>query len=274
MFPPASVVLFATAIAFHVSRPAACAKAGCAPATVEELRQRLGPAYNPRYMSIDKPPPKPDEHTRIYVRHTEAVQNDAPHSEDDTSDSQRDLLTPSFCVDPDFKQDVVEDEIDVDALVRARRNDGSTNGETSSRVLSKSLWLRKEISRESIKDSDQASTPSSPQLSDPRSSRGRREQDTKKPWGCESRMDWQDLGEDRFPRYLRTVHCKGEQCWFTHFRCKGRAFTVKVLRRVAENAPCSGGTSASPENLPDDLRENWVFEERAVTFCCDCTKDD
>lgn len=83
-------------------------------------------------------------------------------------------------------------------------------------------------------------------------------------------MEWLDLGEDRFPRYLRTVRCKGESCWFTHFECKGRAFTVNVLRRLTAQPVCEG-ERASSDSLPQDLREEWVFEERAVTFCCDCT---
>ncbi|KAK8775353.1 hypothetical protein V5799_031300 [Amblyomma americanum] len=274
MSPSARVALFVISVLFHLLRPAACGQVGCAPAAVDKLRDRLGPAFNPRYMSIDKPPPEPEEPARIYARHTDAVQSDASHAEGDASNLQGDHRTPSFRVDPEFMQDVVEGEIDADPSLRAQRNDKSIDVKPSGVPSKKLLWLEKAVSRGDIKDSEQAQRPPSRELGDLRGSRGRREDDTRKPWGCESRIVWQDLGEDRFPRFLRTVHCKGEPCWFTHFRCQGRAFTVKVLRRANADAPCTDGVRTSLDHLPAGLRENWVFEERAVTFCCDCSSDD
>ncbi|CAN8029680.1 unnamed protein product [Ixodes persulcatus] len=99
--------------------------------------------------------------------------------------------------------------------------------------------------------------------------------ETAKPWGCASRLEWEDLGDDRFPRYLRNVKCLGGDCWFGKFRCKARAFTVKVLRRKSgkeKDGDCV--VSASTADLPAELREHWEFEERAVAFCCDCSVDD
>lgn len=238
----------------------ASAAGRCAPATTEELREKLGPAYNARYMSIEMPPPDPQPPPRIYVRHTEGFQDDddegSGSGEADTSYEPWDEGPLSFRVSPDFRQDVGGAENDGNA--HSGWHAGSADYEALSRIPMEH-WLR-----ERAAGNDRGGVTRRPRV--------RRDESTKKPWGCESHMEWEDLGEDRFPRYLRTVRCLGEECWFTHFRCKGRAFTVNVLRRATSEAPCAG--DASPESLPADLREEWVFEERAVTFCCDCSKDD
>lgn len=80
------------------------------------------------------------------------------------------------------------------------------------------------------------------------------------PWKCDSKIVWNDLGDNYYPRFLRNVVCMNEKCWFGHFKCRPRAFTVNVLKRIRDS--CKDGL---------DDRE-WVFEERAVTFCCECVE--
>lgn len=274
MLSQVRIVLLAAAFTQSLG-PAASSKDGCAQTTVEELRERLGPAFNARYMSIDKPP-KGEDPIRIYARHTESVlQNDGPYADNAKLDQQ---AHPSFRVDPDFVQDVVSSDGHTSAygIFRARRNlkavvYGKANGKPRKHRKSLSS-LREEFPWAGLREREETSAAATSRQGSQHENvhRQRRHDDNKKPWGCESRMEWLDLGEDRFPRYLRTVRCKGEACWFTHFQCKGRAFTVNVLRRVTAQPACEGG-HASAENLPQDLREKWIFEERAVTFCCDCT---
>lgn len=92
---------------------------------------------------------------------------------------------------------------------------------------------------------------------------------SKRPWECEAKIKWIDLGYDYYPRYLRTVECTRHACFYGHFTCKPRSFTVKLLRRRrGECVPTRHNIGV--ENLHDDLRELWVWEERAVNFCCDC----
>lgn len=233
----------------------AVAPGRCARATTEELREKLGAAYNARYMSIEKPPPDPDPPQRLYVRHTAGYPNDDDsEGSADTPPMQWNELGPlSFRVDPNFRRDVARAETDaLSGWLPDDADDVTLSG------VPPDHWLSRAAS-----GSDGGVAPSS---------RVRREESTKKPWGCESHMEWEDLGEDRFPRYLRTVRCLGEQCWFTHFRCQGRAFTVNVLRRATAESPCD--TRETSESLPANLREEWVFEERAVTFCCDCAEEE
>jgi protein trunk len=94
-------------------------------------------------------------------------------------------------------------------------------------------------------------------------------QQQKRPWECEAKIKWIDLGYDYYPRYLRTVECTRHACFYGHFTCKPRSFTVKLLRRRrGECVPTRYNIGI--ENLHEDLRELWVWEERAVNFCCDC----
>ncbi|GLV44047.1 trunk [Carabus blaptoides fortunei] len=88
-------------------------------------------------------------------------------------------------------------------------------------------------------------------------------------WECEAKIRWQDLGPDYFPRYLRSVDCTSKSCWYDMLKCKPRSFTVKLLRRK-RNQCVNDGLKVGVVGLPQDLRELWVWEERAVNFCCDC----
>ncbi|CAN8005631.1 unnamed protein product [Ixodes hexagonus] len=178
-------------------------KPPCAKATREDLERLLGPAFNARYMAIEKPAQEPTS-SRLTARHSEDALND-----------QADLQADGFSVDADFRQD----------LPGERRH------------------LRE------------------------------RRSETAKPWGCASRLEWEDLGDDRFPRYLRNVKCLGGDCWFGKFKCTARAFTVKVLKRKSATGDDDCVARTSTSQLPSELQENWEFEERAVAFCCDCSVD-
>lgn len=92
-----------------------------------------------------------------------------------------------------------------------------------------------------------------------------------RPWKCEAKIKWLDLGIDYFPRYLRTVECTKQFCWYGHYECRPRSFTVKILRR--RNGECVSTErlhKIGVDGMPGELRELWVWEERAVNFCCDC----
>lgn len=92
---------------------------------------------------------------------------------------------------------------------------------------------------------------------------------TKRPWECEAKIKWLDLGYDYYPRYLRTVECTRHSCFYGHFTCKPRSFTVKLLRRRRGECVQTKNIIGT-DGLHGDLKELWVWEERAVNFCCDC----
>lgn len=103
------------------------------------------------------------------------------------------------------------------------------------------------------------------------SHRMRRNVKNRRQWECESKIAWTDLGPDYFPRYVRNVECTSKRCWYGMYKCTPRSFTVKVLKRrrgkCVESLP---GTKVGETGLHSDLKELWVWEERAVNFCCDC----
>ncbi|XP_055692174.1 protein trunk [Lutzomyia longipalpis] len=79
-------------------------------------------------------------------------------------------------------------------------------------------------------------------------------------WSCEAHIRWQDLGPDYFPRYLRSVECVQAHCYYGHYDCRPRFFSVRLLRR--RKGECAA--------LKMDSVDLWVWEERAVAMCCDC----
>lgn len=91
-----------------------------------------------------------------------------------------------------------------------------------------------------------------------------------RPWECEAKIRWLDLGYDYYPRYLRTVECTRKKCYYGFFTCKPRSFTVKILRRRRGVCVPTKNT-VGIDGLHGDLKELWIWEERAVNFCCDCS---
>lgn len=93
-----------------------------------------------------------------------------------------------------------------------------------------------------------------------------------RPWECASKLTWMDLGINYFPRYIRSVECISNSCWYGHYNCKPKSFTVKVLRR--KNGSCIRVNDKllllTSENFSSDYTELWVWEEVSVNFCCDC----
>lgn len=178
------------------------------------LAEILGPAYNSRYMSIQKP--SDEEH------HPESggMKREVDH-------------TPAFYVDDTYEQ-VLDD---------------------------KPAWV---ASNHYILDN--------PHLEQEKVRRKRGAKNLRQ-WECESKISWIDLGPEYFPRYLRSVECVTKLCWYGHFKCKPRSFTVKLLRRRRDMCTMAKpGTKIGVAGLPESLKVLWVWEERAVNFCCDCSQ--
>ena len=81
------------------------------------------------------------------------------------------------------------------------------------------------------------------------------------PWYCGSKVVWHDLGPLTFPRFMRDVECVQSTCWFGHFRCVGKALSVKVIQRDGE-----------PTTNPIGLQENWRVKDVTVTLYCECSR--
>lgn len=89
-------------------------------------------------------------------------------------------------------------------------------------------------------------------------------------WECESKIKWMDLGPDYFPRYLRTVECTSKYCWYGHYKCKPRSFTVKILKRRRDK--CINVDSGSIINNNNNNNNNDHFRfNNGIKFDRDVT---
>lgn len=91
------------------------------------------------------------------------------------------------------------------------------------------------------------------------------------PWHCQTRMKLLDLGDDYYPRYLRTAECVNQSCWYGRYACKPKAFALRILkRRKGVCIPAQQLQKLGFVDRQDALTEMWVWEEKAVNFCCEC----
>lgn len=88
------------------------------------------------------------------------------------------------------------------------------------------------------------------------------------PCHCDSVIEWIYLGADYFPRYMRSVVCAEQKCYYGTGTCKPRKFTLNFLKR--KRGEC---VTIEDDSLLFIAGENiglWIWEEKAVNFCCDC----
>ncbi|XP_062557294.1 protein trunk-like [Armigeres subalbatus] len=247
----------------------------CAELSPPILSSILGPAFNSRYMSIDKPP----------------VMDDEPaHGESDGKRYATNGLFPEFYVDDDYTEELgnkpawLVDHVNTPPTVIGFTY---TNDHASKDTIFKSLYLSPfrlfgRHGRRSVKLTNNhvlraplskrdANGSKLANRSTRNARRGQKSSGSSRPWNCEAKIRWMDLGDEYYPRFLRTVECAKTSCWYGHYQCTPRSFTIKILRkRPGECVPIDETHKIGIEGLPAELSELWVWEERAVNFCCDC----
>ena len=244
---------------------------GCEQLPAEELGEMLGGAYNARYMSIQAP-----------------KKRDLDPNSKKRGTNDEELL---FAVDGNYAQELSDQPAWAVkfAAVESQRNKRSTEGEDYEDVP-----IEEDDMEDGTMDADQEEQGGYRELrSAVGGGSGKAGSEIKKPWDCGMQTVWKDLGEDYFPRFLRVVECAKTQCFYGRYTCQPRSFTVQLLRRRrgrcvringggGGNSTTNSSTSAAPrkkqfvqyrtgeEGLNEKLRELWVWEERALNFCCDC----
>lgn len=206
----------------------------CGKLSPHMLTEILGAAFNSRYMSLEQPL----EDSIV----TNSAPGDAP--------GKRQASFPPFYVDDKYALEIsrkpaweVQHVVDTPAAA-------SGNMDRSKREAP-----LEDDSMDRIKRTFQKSGPS--------------KQDAEQ-WVCKAKIRWIELGPDYYPPYLRTVECVKHDCWYRLYSCKPRSFTVKLLRR--RKGECVPTGRLSFDGMPGEMRELWVWEERAVNFCCDCSR--
>ena len=222
-------------------------KVKCIEFNQKELMNILGFSYNTRYMSIQRP-------REIKEPEFMAEGISSGYVKDEPEDENSTFRIPSFDVPPDYKQLI-------NPAVGAIQTPDWEYDYTRFETLGKP-------------DEDQ-------------NSEKRVKRSVKLPWDCEEQIMWTDLGQNYFPRYIRSRECTSKKCFNGQFKCKQKSFTVRVLKRWTDSCKYYRKASESEKDarekleqfyerrkvsgVPQNLLEVWDWEERAVGFCCQCT---
>lgn len=95
-----------------------------------------------------------------------------------------------------------------------------------------------------------------------------RERSQQTPWRCENRVKWIDLGPDYHPSHIRTIECSKQKCYYGQFECRAKNFGVHILRR--RRGACASAYNLKSYGFVGDFAEVWEWVEVAINFCCDC----
>uniref|UniRef100_A0A182PSP1 Trunk n=1 Tax=Anopheles epiroticus TaxID=199890 RepID=A0A182PSP1_9DIPT len=222
------------------------------------LTEILGPAFNPRYMSIEEPP---------------VAEGGGDQASKNPAGKRDAEPFPPFYVDDTYSLELSNKPAwEVKHVADSIGSTAAAPGAGRERT-------RRDLFNNILETLEPASTPAEDTPSRPVRSfggKGRTRSSgsgggSPRPWECEAKIRWIDLGPEYFPRFLRTVECTRQKCWYGHYSCQPRSFTVKILRRrTGECVQSDRLRRIGVDGLPGELRELWVWEERAVNFCCDC----
>ncbi|CAK9293828.1 unnamed protein product [Gordionus sp. m RMFG-2023] len=281
-------------------------KVYCKTSSLKDLTIMLGSAFNPRYMSINKPSMYMKAKSNPIVPSKSSIKDFVNDGEFRLTDEDQDDFLP-FVVSSHYTKDLArvsnKKEIKRDtssAFSLSTHKKAQTNSTIISlSKLAQSLSYNNESTRRPKRNKRS-------HYQTANKTRGRRYKHSPifslpksasfKPWECKSKVIWKDLGPDYFPRYLRTIECTSKKCFYSFYNCVPKAFTVKILKRdrkelagfscidltqdeshyevqyklTIEDEVVDYNTFLGDDKLQNEFEEKWIFEERAVVFCCDC----
>ncbi|XP_052863619.1 protein trunk [Anopheles cruzii] len=228
------------------------------------LIELLGAAFNPRYMSIEEPPIADDGDDGTMAGGT------GEHHRTGTGSAKRNSepFLP-FYVDDKYRPEPSNKPAwEVNHVLEAIPY--SAPGASRTRRDLFNAVLHDMVEEAKV---EPETTPARGKRSFDGKSRARKVTGgSPRPWECESKIRWTDLGPDYFPRFLRSVECTRQNCWYGHYTCQPRSFLVKILHRRTGQCVQSDRlrNQIDVDDLPGGLCELWVWEDRPVNFCCDC----
>lgn len=90
-------------------------------------------------------------------------------------------------------------------------------------------------------------------------------------WDCGEMVEWMDLGEEYFPRYVRSVKCSCDTCWYASYRCRPRSFPIYMLRKVEKECiPVPEALHLLLEVESGEYVQSWVWDSMYIDTNCDC----
>ena len=90
---------------------------------------------------------------------------------------------------------------------------------------------------------------------------------TPRDWSCETAIEWRDLGDNHFPRYVREVKCAGTTCFHGFYSCHEETYQVEVLTVRRHTSRTLFGSA-----VPSRLRHSWRFKAIPVPVACVCVE--
>ncbi len=255
----------------HNDKEGRTVKMVCEPTPVHKLRSIMGPSYNARYMSIEKPYEGP-------------LADNQPGKHGLGSDSSLgdegkpgiyDEEHGEFYVHKDFSRELPKDIYNSAYLTLS-----DLNGENILKIIRIASQNMTTLSRPTLstntepKDSYVGYTDSERVSISKRLKRRTSKNSAKKlPWECPFKIEWQDLGDNFFPRFLRKVKCLQKMCFKGDaFKCGERAFTLNILKRQSDE--CKPVVRAILAPGQPQYEQEWIFVEKSVAFCCECQRND
>lgn len=239
----------------------------CEPTSDEELKSLLGSSYNARYMSLSRP-----------IMQSSNPNDFSPKLLDDRLSidykNSKGVVMPSTLntdVETNIKRQATE--VTDQENRRLRRSDkfwestvtnlNSPTKTKNEKFGSKEQLLFKRFKRQVLHPlKAKSGNKRNPKNSPPHL-----------PWNCKQETRWVDLGADHFPRYLRSVKCSSERCFYGHYFCRPKTSPIRVLRRLAEKCQLFHPKTASNKtHFPQKpiFKEPWAFEQVDVSFFCEC----
>lgn len=85
------------------------------------------------------------------------------------------------------------------------------------------------------------------------------------PWTCQTSKVWLNLGPKFFPRHVRSVTCSSKKCWFQHFECRPKQYTIKVLKKKEGECVRVFSGTGSPR-----FEDFWEAVDYRITVDCVC----
>lgn len=94
------------------------------------------------------------------------------------------------------------------------------------------------------------------------------------PWKWTESRVWLNLGPNFVPRHVRSVTCSSNRCWFGHFECRPRNYTIKVFEKKPRNSDpilsfkLKGSTNSTVQR--PRFEDYWEKVDKQVTVACEC----
>lgn len=211
------------------------------------LQRVLGPAFDARYMSVNRPLDTDSEDTEI--------ENDDYGKQSKRNTKER----PSFYVTEESPRALSNEP--------AWNMDWEKFGGIRKRSIDEDDGKKRKRSMPSIKLIPQATIDEDLEASISKMEKERADS-YKSAWKCETRVKWVDLGPDYHPSHVRTIECSTDVCYYNQFKCRPKQFAVHILRR--QRGLCANASNLKTYGFVGDFAEVWEWVEVAISFCCDC----